>query len=657
MKNIIKLLATVIVLSFVNGCASPYKSGLKKFDSGEYHTAIVIFEKILQGDTTKKKHEVGKINYRIAESYRLSNQIAESLPYYEEAFDDKYYTENSEFYYGYALKANGKYNEAFEQFKKYVKEASDFNYVKRAKDEIRHIDSIRHLLVANKWVSVENCDRLNTAAAEFSPVIYKDNLVFTSSRKSEFIFAGTGGGYLDLYYYELENLDQCVGEAYPFSNVINLQKYHEASPTFSKDGKTMIFARSNVGNKKDVYREVDLYQSRLVKGEWTEAERLPISSPKYWDSTPVLSRNGKRLYFASNRPGGLGGVDIWQATRTTKGWSKLRNMGRKINTKGNEMFPYIAENGNLYFSSDGHIGLGGLDIFVATRKNKKITVTNMGTPINSVADDFGIVLTEHKKGFFSSNRKVANAKGNDDIYIYEDKTPSSRDLQYYLAGNAYFNTNANDSLVLLPGVSLTLLNNSGAVYDKTTADEKGRFKFPKKLEVYKTYTIVGEKKNYIKHREEYYANADDIDIKTLDPSVTSVTFERDVKLYKDIFTEGFTDPNTGEVSLLILYDLDKSNIRTDAAKILDQLVEYLLENKLSVELGSHTDVRGSNRYNLKLSQRRAQSAVDYLILNGIPADRLIAKGYGETDLEVFNAVTEEEHQLNRRTTLRVIYEE
>ena len=348
-------------LFLLGNCTSTYKGTLKKFQSGEYHTAIMGFEKALEEG--KRKHEIGKINYHIAESYRLSNQIAESLPYYQEAFKDQYYTENSEFYYGYALKANGEYNKAIHQFREYIKESSDHNYAKRAKDEIENINKIQKLLIVNEWIEVKNCDLLNTEESEFSPVLYNDNLIFTSSRESEFTFSGTGRGYQDLYRLSLKNIDSCNGDIFPFSKVINLPKHHDACATFSKNGKTMIFARSSSEKKKDPHKEVDLFESKFIGGKWTEPKILSISNPKYWDSTPALSKDGRRLYFSSNRPGGFGGIDIWVATKGRKGWAKPRNMGRKINTKGNEMFPYLAESGNLYFSSDGHIGLGGVRHF------------------------------------------------------------------------------------------------------------------------------------------------------------------------------------------------------------------------------------------------------------------------------------------------------
>ena len=629
---------------------------MKNYESGEYEKAIDIFKTHLEetNDSTgakKSKQAEGKVNYYIAESYRLSNRLKEALPYYESAFEDKYYTDNSEFYYAMSLKVNGRYEDAIKQFKSYAAESANYTYRSMAEEQIIHAEEIRKLAQVNKFIILENCSELNTKHADFSPVVWKDELYFTSSRNSQFIFGGTGGGFLDIYKMDIDDIERCEGRIEKLPPSINLPKRHEASAAISPNGKTIVFARS-ADLKDDESKEVDLYISNKTGlGEWTEPELLPISNPKYWDSTPIFSPDGKRLYFASNRPGGFGGVDIWRANRRGKNaWGKVINIGSKINTEGNELFPFVAKNGNLYFSSDGHVGLGGLDVFVAKRIKRKITVENMGAPVNSYSDDFGFSLFEYNKGFLASNRRTENAKGNDDIYYYTDKTPSLRDLDYFLAGKSYYD-NTKEKFPL-PNVSIYLLDESGFLVDSTLSNDTSYYRFANPIKPNTSYTVIARKEEYIEHNEVYFSSTENINIQDLPLDVDHVDLEKDVSLYKDIFR--LEEPGVEEISLQILYDLDKSNIRPDAAKILDQLVEYLQQNEIKVELGSHTDERGGNNYNQRLSERRAKAAVSYLAVNGVREDRLIAKGYGEGDLLIKNAKTEEEHQANRRTTIRVI---
>ena len=260
------------------------------------------------------------------------------------------------------------------------KQVQIYEYLKRTRSEISSLDGVAALSKGNKYIKITNCEALNTSHAEYAPVIYNDKLVFTSTRNASMIYEATGTGFADLFLYDYEDEGHCEGTATPFSETINLPEFHEATPTFSADGKTMIFARSNNDDKKDPNKEVNLYESKWNGSHWSEGVLLPspINHKEHWDGCPFLSADGNTLYFASSRPNGQGGVDIYRATRAKNGkWARVINLGRAINTKGNEMFPYVAADERLYFASDGHPGLGGLDILVAARKDGKTTVKNL----------------------------------------------------------------------------------------------------------------------------------------------------------------------------------------------------------------------------------------------------------------------------------------
>ena len=456
-------------------------------------------------------------------------------------------------------------------------------------------------------------------------------------------------GFTDIYSYDIKKK-----KVNHFSPIINLEAYHEASPTFSPNGRLMIFAR-NASNEEEG-KEVDLFLSRFVGRKWTKPVRLPISNSKYWDSCPAFSPNGKELYFASNRPGGYGGLDIYKVTISNRGKiGKPQNLGKKINTPGDDMFPYVSSNKRFYFSSDGHPGLGGLDLFVVAMTDNKISVNNMGKPYNSYADDFAICYKTTKKGYFSSNRVTKNSKGDDDIYAFIDETPEEKIVNYYLEGQVYLRTTQEDGTTLieiLKDSKVELLTTDNKKLEEVKTDELGYFKFKQLLEIGEIYNLKGKKRGLIDHEQEFSTIGLEINTDTLTQKVTDITFETKLYLVKDLFE----NKRTGQsVELLILYDYDKFNIREDAAIILDRLVENLIARpEIQVELGSHTDSRGTKRYNQRLSQQRAESAVNYIIAKGIDASRIKAKGYGKSQLRILDAKTEEEHQQNRRTTIKIL---
>jgi peptidoglycan-associated lipoprotein len=663
---IVGFLAIGIFLSGCNSAMQAYKDGYKKFSNGEYDLAIKGFQK-----AAAESYEPVQTNFLIAESYRLSNRFKESIPYYKKALDEGLTNPEAQFQYAYALKTAGQYEEASNQFTLFSKApGSPKNLQERALREIEILKIADRLRTQKMEVQLKEIP-LNSASSEFSPVILGNELVFSSSRK-ETVYKNNGQPMLGLYKVNIaQDPGSTQGTPVLFSQDIFAPDANEGSPAFSPDGKTLVFARGNTGKKKGTV-DVDLYLSRNVNGQWTAPAILPINDSLAWDGSPAFSRDGKTLYFASNRAGGVGGIDIYRTNMDASGrFSKPVNMGKDINTAGDDMFPYVAEGGKLYFASDGHPGLGKLDLFSATRTQGLITIENLGLPFNSPQDDFGLVFYKDlNKGFFSSNRD--GGKGDDDIYYFygpeeEDttsivkrddpndplnpKNPNYIDgklktVRYFLAGNVIENSTespiALDSAIvrILPDTSDTpiaeYISGKDGVFGKQPVEEG------------KSYVLYVTRKGYISRREPFTMDGKTIPPIFLNKVLTDTTYQVTLKLDKLELNKTFVLEN-------IYYDLNKYNIRSDAAIELDKLVQILKDNPtVSIELSSHTDARATDAYNMTLSQNRAESAVEYLVSKGIDADRMTAKGYGERELIVPNAKTEEEHQRNRRTEFTIL---
>lgn len=638
------------------GCGSSYQKAITHYQRGEYQSAIEDFEKVVTGGGLPANATSGDLYYQIGESYRLSNRVDLALPYYQQAMDAGYSHDSLFFVLANAYKANGQYQEAKKLYTQYAKIGSTFEAKRLAQAEVANADLIASLQKPNGYITVTNCDSLNTENAEYSPSFWNDKLVITSSRGDGKVYEGTGTRFTDLFYFDLDENSMCIGAPKAFPASINIPYLHEATATFSADGKTMVFARSNEGKKKDEFIEVDLYVSTYNGSTWTTPTMLSLSKDDTWDSSPALSPDGKTLYFASNRPGGQGGADIFKATRSNDGQYKgITPLGKAINTMGNELFPTVGADGTLYFASDGHPGIGGLDLFkVKNFGTDSVSVENLGAPINSIKDDFGLVMKDEKIGYFTSNRSSDGAKGDDDIFYFTDDSPDLDDVKYFLAGTTY-NINYDNEKTLLTSVSVQLQDADGKVIEQKSSDGKGRYKFDTELSIGEAYFVNGQKTAHFPDSTNFDTEGKEATETDIAAGNFEITFETELVLKQDLF-DGKLEEGGGNVTLEnILYDLDDAKIRPDAALELDKLVQYMKDRpELKIELGSHTDVRGGNDYNMNLSRRRAESAVAYIVNKGIDASRITAKGYGETDLEVKNAQTEEEHQKNRRTTVKVV---
>ncbi len=664
-RSLLVMLGLAAGLSGCNSAMVAYKKGVRHYEAGEYNLALTQFDKATKGDIDPKR-----VNYYAAESYRLSNRTAEAAPFYQKALDAGSNEADARLNYAYALKAQGNYAEALKQLQQYVDSKptnkTNLDLAQRELGTLRAVDAI----AARKTELVlKNMSNVNSPGTEFAPVVQGDELVFTASRK-DVVYKNNGLPMLGLYKVKIgQNLDETGNGATPFSTNVFQGDVNEGTPTFTKDGKAMIFARGNNGKRKGGL-DVDLYISRQNGDSWSEPQRLPISDSMAWDGSPCFSADGKTLYFASNRANSVGGIDLYRVNMDNSGrFGRPVNMGRDINTPGNEMFPFVAADGKLYFASDGHPGLGKLDVFVATRSQGVIRVENMGQPINSTGDDFGYVLMEAGKGFLASNR--TGGKGDDDLYFFDSTTPGSststiaqndpnnpnnpnnpngsnapKIVRYFLAGTV--SANEQPTPMPLDSVRIRIIDvSSEETVAEVTTGKPGTFgKYP--LKEGKEYSILAERKGYLTRREPFNMQGRSIPDIFLRKAETDTTFTVAMSMDRVELDKTFVLDN-------IYYDLNKFNIRSDAAQELDKLVTILKDNPtLRIELGSHTDVRDTDSYNLKLSQNRARSAVDYVVSKGIDAGRMTAKGYGETVLIVQNAKTEEEHQRNRRTEFKIL---
>ena len=611
------------------------KNAIKDFNNAEYFNAANKFEKTLKSGDAKN-------NFLLAESLRKSNRLWQAEKFYRDAIKNGIDDEMAYYYLVLSLKANNNYEQADSLIINYLKKGEDESVISLLRKEAIYINNLKNY-PDTSYYRVKNLKAINTKFAEYSPSFSNEKLYFVSNRQSEKIYSGTGTPFTDLYEIKSRGANVDINSLKKLEDNINQEKVNEGSITFSEDGTYMIFAKGNDG-KSSGRNNVDLYWSRFRRGGWTNPRLLNVNTSRSWDSTPFLSKDGKTLYFASNRSKGYGGTDIYKANVNRRGrWINIQNMGPEINTSGNELFPSVTEDGRLYFSSDSHEGFGGLDIFVASRRGGKITITNPGKPLNSRGDDFGVNPYNPTRGFFTSNRE--GGAGDDDIYTFVNDDPNLKIVNYTLKGTTLTPKSDTKELNVLGNSTVKLLDREGQVIEETFTDSDGNFKFI----VYsdEEYILIGEKENYFSTRGEFSTIGKELDKSKLKEFITNVEYEKNLILDRIIVNKSIVLDN-------IYYDLDKSDIREDAAVELDKLIVILRDNpNISIELSSHTDDRASVDYNQNLSQRRAESAVSYILSKGIDDNRITARGYGESQLIILNAETEDEHQINRRTEFKV----
>ena len=612
------------------------------FELGEYDVAIVAYEKML-----KESPNDPRVNFQIAESFRLSNRLKQASGFYETAFENGYVSDSGRYHYAFALKAREQYDDAQETLSALADDTENVQLANLARKEIENLNKVQGMS-NESYYEISTVGPINTAAAEYSPMVSNGEIYFTSNRHDSKIYKTTGTPFTDIYKAKITG-DEVDGSSVEIlGDLINLPGINEGTITFTRDGNTVVFARGNDGSKKGT-KEVNLYISRYRNGDWSEPELLAINDPNSWDSSPAFNRNGRTLYFASNRPGGRGGVDLYAASLDGNGrFSNARNLGNDINTPGNDMFPYVDDDGRLFFASNGHAGYGGLDLLVAVRRDGKTTVSNLGSPINSSEDDFGLIYRSRTKGFFTSNRD--GGQGDDDIYAFVDHSPDRKIVNYILAGRTLTPDTTTQTNVVLGKVQVRLMDTEDNIIAETSSDDNGGFEFQVDGET--DYLIIGEKPDFFTTRINFSTIGESIPAEQLVEEVTTKNFQTELVMDRIILEKAIVVEN-------IYYGFDSANIRSDAALELDKLVRFLQDNpQIKIELGSHTDNFGNDEYNLGLSQRRAESAVNYIISQGVEKNRIRARGYGETRPIAANTNPDgtdnpEGRQRNRRTEIKV----
>ncbi len=701
------------------------KQADKKYEGLFYVKAINKYKKVVnKGFTSDSVLRNLGISYLKVNQTDKAEDILKMLINSNEAIPSDYY------FYAQALKYNQKYEEADKWVGKYKSLCSNDS---RGELQYKAEPVIKDLLSLEKY-AIKPVS-FNSEYSDFGAVVLDSFLVFTSGRKDQGIiqydYSWKEDPYLDIFSVKEEN-HGLLSKTELLSKGIN-SRFHDGPICYSTDGEEVFVTRNVFHYGVPKYSEekenhFQLYYGTKDGAGWSELEALPFNSSEYSCGHPSISSDNQTLYFASDMPGGYGGADIYMVQRVDSGWGNPQNLGADINTEGDEMFPFISNKGTLYFSSNGHLGIGGLDVFMAEKVgDNSYGVLNLGAPLNSSADDFSFYLkADGVNGYFASNR--SGGKGDDDIYKFEILAETV--LMMQLVGT----TKNRETNEIIPNANVAVIDDSGKEILKIQSNDEGDFTC--KVAPGRYYTISATKdkhtpaelnlmadkakaENNIQkvdvlldeehewgvygfvYQKETGTGIEDVEIvitsKDKSDGIKAVTnsdgnfrellqsdtdydivlkkskyFTRrgefstkgmkpgwiNVKEFIEMAMEEIVVGKTIEIPN-IYYDLAKWNIREDAAIELEKVVQFMLDNKtITIELGSHTDCRGSNSANQTLSQKRAESAVNYIVGHDVRKDRISAKGYGEEKLKnrCANGVncSEVEHQENRRTEIKII---
>ncbi len=726
-----KTILHCLILTLVTGTgawaqSSLIKAGDRQYEDLAFKDALSYYRKAHRKDTTN-----ATVKLKIAESYRKLNDPANAEEWYAQVVDDTVAHAEHWLYYAEALSSNGNYDLAKQWYERYNQKTGQ---ERRTTHRIRGIEELKALFRNEQFVSVNEV-AFNSAESDFSPAFYGDQLVFASAREGKGNFAWDHSNYLDLYRVSpddnsVEKLEEGVNG-----------KYHEGSAVFYDNNTKVIFTRSNyqknkIGKSREGVNTLELFYSEKTGDDtWSEPQRLPFNSAEFSTGHPTISRDST-LYFASDRPGGYGGTDLYRCDRQNGAWGEPVNLGKNINTEGNEMFPFLYDDEQLYFASNGHEGLGGLDVFgVDISRGDDARITNLGSPINTPTDDFGLIVkSDGQHGYFTSNRE--GGSGNDDIYTFASLKPLLD--QFTVRGVI---TDQKEDTPLF-AARVTLLDQDGKTVTAVPTDNQGNYSFV--VEPDKQYRIKVESEDYfdketslatVAAQEQTTWQADlallkdygfslfgqitenqssepisDVQVTLIDNMTGETVLETttstqgsfrygmegkklddrisyQIKLAKEGYLGKSATFNSqldkpGEINLHdvlnvgldkidigtdigalidiqpIYFDLGKYAIRPDAAQELNKIVRTMQENpSLEIELGSHTDARGSATSNLRLSDKRAKASADYIVSQGIDRLRITGKGYGETTIlnRCGDGVkcSEDEHQQNRRTEFTI----
>jgi peptidoglycan-associated lipoprotein len=594
------------------------KQADKLFAQKEYVKAAAMYEQLPQNrKVLQNMGDAYYFNFQMKDAARAYGQMFSTL---KDSIQTEYY-----FKYAHALMGINNYKKADSVMARY----RNFNV-----DTPKFIANLKRNLPYDYVIQPM---AKNTTNGDFGMAFYGDKVAFASLRNAgKQAYGWNDKPFLDLFSASVSDKG-LLTNIEPFPASINT-KTHESNPTFSADGKIMYFSRTNAKRVEvngEKIANVKIFRAEFKDGEWINVVATPFSNDNYSVEHPILTKDGKKLYFASDMPGGIGSFDIYVVDVNDDGtFGTPKNMGDTVNTIHREQFPFVSDDGTiLYFASDGHQGMGGLDIFSSKAYDGLFAVpVNLGETLNTGMDDFGYILDEKtNKGYLSSNRK-----GSDNLYSF---TREDNKESYFVEGEVR-DKNTKD---LLAGTTVALYDgDTGKLVAQMVVGELAEYGFV--TEPNKKYRIEAVKDFYIPHSEEFVTN---------DQGKLRYTIELFMECYDDA-EEIINKREDGRVQIVlenIYFDLDKWNIKPDAARILDVLVDLLKKYPaMEIEAGAHTDSRASNMYNLLLSNRRAKSTLEYMVKNGISRSRLKSKGYGETVqlVKCANTCTEQEHAINRR---------
>jgi len=582
---------------------------------GEYYEAAAIYRKVYAKTSPQKRDLRGYVAFRMAECNRFINNTPRASSAYMNALRYRYPDSIVYLRLGQMLQKDGKYSEAIKYYNEYLEaKPNDQLALNGVKGSESALEWRRN---PTKYV-VRRMDAFNSRRSEFSPMLYGSNydqLYFASSRNSKnkekevSTSSITGLNNNDFFLVKQNERGQWLVPE-EIEDAVNTE-FDEGTPSFTRDGNTMYY--TYCAQDAESSRTAEVYVSTRSSAQWGAGTKVEIVKDSITAlGHPAISPDGNYLYYVSNAIGGYGGKDIFRSRRIGNDFGPMENLGPEINTPGDEMFPYVRDSVTIYFASNGHPGMGGLDLFKATMgEDGKWTVENMKAPINSMADDFGITFAgDEERGFFSSNRN--DARGYDNIYSFEYPTVTVQIEGFVFDTDEY---PIEDAVVRIVG--------RDGLNEREFARRDGSYRVVLERDV--SYVMMASARGYLNQNFE---------LKT-DPE------EKDETYIVDFFLSPISQPVVVEN---IFYEFDKATLTPESQEALDELIKMLNDNpNVTIELGAHTDRMGTEEYNERLAQRRAQSVVDYLIAGGIDEARLEAKGYGESVPKTINKRFEREY--------------
>jgi outer membrane protein OmpA-like peptidoglycan-associated protein len=642
--------------SFTEDKSKKELRGDKYFTTYAFDKAIEIYSHTKHLSTDGQRH--------LAMSYHLLNQNVKAEIAYAKLTNETTGVLPEDYYsYAMILKGNGKFEESIKWMEKF-KDAKPNDL--RAKSYAANGDKLSEMRNDDGKYKVTHLD-MNTDAEDFGTSYYKDKVVFSSTReRPKFIehkYNWNRKPFLDMYVSSIDK--EQLSKPENFDKKLN-RKLHEGSASFSKDGNFVAFTRNDYDTKrKDKIVELQICFSTYKDGKWSDPMPFVLNSKDYSVGQPFLTPDGNTMYFTSDMPGGYGGADLYRVFKNEKGeWGKAENLGDKINTEGDEMFPFLeTSNGVFFFSSNGQFGLGGQDIFIcATNGSGFGPIRNAGYPLNTPQDDFAAIVDgKLSTGYISSNR--TGGSGDDDIYSFD----ILKDLGI---GKRLQGIAKEKNGTELPNSFITLLDTKGNVLDTLTTRDSGKYSFLVKSDA--DFKLKGEKKTYWEgdntantFGKEFLVKADLILIKKEEAEPTKLKVGDDLGKVLKAKPLVYDSEKSGirPEAETVYFDLDKYNIRPDAEKELEQIVKVMNEYpEMTIELGSYTDCRASKEYNQVLSDKRAKATVDFIRKRITKPERIYGKGYGKTKLlngcdcdgEAKSTCSDEEHQKNRRTEFIIV---